>query len=188
METEQIHFQMEESEPVEELIMKEGNDNNLTNQAKSKTQGKLKTWKRRTLPKSILRGHRHLRVFLRFDFGRIPSNEELKNKEREEMKAAASFLYSRNIVFRADIDGLTLRQSRWIIPTLESFLSHNLITSVNAFSTFIDSRAEVSMKNVLSFSAKAVASSVDGPQVTQIGLVAHEHDHDVRICVIPQLF
>ena len=34
-------------------------------------------------------------------------------------------------------------------------------TSVKAFSTFVDSRAEVSMKKVLSFSAYALASSVE---------------------------
>ena len=27
----------------------------------------------------------------------------------------------------------------------------------------------------------------DGAQVTKVGLVAHQHDHDVRICVVAQL-
>nr|GMC56646.1 probable CDP-diacylglycerol--inositol 3-phosphatidyltransferase 2 [Ipomoea batatas] len=84
----------------------------------------------------------------------------IKQKDRRWIIAQGSGLLL--IIVASNIYGFPLWQGQRIIPyTSTAFRSIDVSSSVKAFSTFNDSRVEVSIKKVPSFSAKAFVSSVE---------------------------
>nr|GMC50790.1 probable CDP-diacylglycerol--inositol 3-phosphatidyltransferase 2 [Ipomoea batatas] len=87
----------------------------------------------------------------------------IKQKDRRWIIAQGSGLLL--IIVASNIYGFPLWQGQRIIPyTSTAFRSIDVSSSVKAFSTFNDSRVEVSIKKVPSFSAKAFVSSVETTQ------------------------
>ena len=107
-------------------------------------------------------------------------------------RTATGFLHSRHIVPASNIDGLTLRQSSRVVANVKCLpADHSVDLGEHLGEGILHvqglKRRGLHEECVLLLSEGLGILCGDCPQVTEIGLVPHQHDHDVGVGVISKL-